>query len=388
MRKIIVLVIILGFAGYVGYRYFTSTEKAKSRRGSRTQIVAVETARIQKADLGDRVVFTGSIKAEERYDATPKISGILRQVNFNVGDVVHRGDVLAILDDDEHVLAVEQAEASLLVAKANANDAEKQLEISKRDYQRAQNLREQFVISAQEFDRTEATYRAQEAKYETALANVRLLEALLKTAQVKLGYTRIMAEWTEGPETRVIGRRYMDSGAIVTTATPVLSVLDINSVRAIISVSEKEYPKIAVGDTVTVSTDAFPGRKFPARVARVPQELGILTREAEVEVAIDNPQLALKPGMFVRADIEFARRNGATAAPLEAVVRRDDGRRGVYVVNADRNQVTFEPVTEGIIDGKLVELVDANGLLDREVVVLGQHLLKDGITIKIAGGDA
>ncbi len=143
-----------------------------------------------------------------------------------------------------------------------------------------------------------------------------------------------------------------------------------------------------MGDPVTITTDAFPGRKFPGRVTRIPQELGTLTREAEVEVAVDNPQLALKPGMFIRADIEFARRSGATAAPLEAVVRRDDGRRGIYVVNADRNQVTFEPVTEGIVDGKLVELVDANALVDREVVVLGQHLLKDGITIRVAGGGA
>ncbi len=384
MRKILIAGFLLAFAGFVAYQFFTVQAKTRQRRRG-GQIVAVETARIQKADLGDRVVFTGSVRAEERYDATPKISGILRQVSFNVGDVVRRGDVLAILDDDEHVLAVEQAEASLLVAKAAANDAEKQLEISRRDFQRAENLRAEMVISAQEYDKVEATYQAQAAKLETALAEVRLAEASLKTRKVILGYTRVMAEWTEGPDERVIGQRYMDAGAIVTANTPILSVLDINSVRAVISVPEREYPKIALNDTVIVTTDAFPGRQFRGRVSRIPQELGQLTREAEVEVAVDNQDLALKPGMFVRADIEFARRDGATAAPLEAVVRRDDGQRGVYVVNADRTQVTFEPVTEGIVDGSLVELVDANGLLDREVVVLGQHLLKDGITIRVAG---
>ncbi len=385
MRKALILLLLVGFVGYMGWVYFTTQSQARPGRTARSAIVAVETARIKKADLGDRVVFTGSIRAEERYDAAPKIAGIIRQVNFNVGDKVKRGDILAVLDDDEHRLAVEQAEASLKVAEANAHDAESQLAIARRDFERAQNLLREKVVSAQEFDRTDAAYKAQQAKHETAVAQVELARALLKTAQVKLGYTRVMAEWDTGSPQRVIGQRYMDAGGLVNVTTPILSVLDINTVRAIISVSEKEYPKIALGDLVAVTTDAFPGRRFQGRVSRIPEELGALTREAEVEVAVANADLALKPGMFVRADIEFARRVGAAAAPLEAVVRRDDGSRGVYVVDAGRSRVSFQPITEGIVDGKWVELVDGGNLLDREVVVLGQHLLKDGIAIRVAG---
>ncbi len=385
MRKILILLLIAGFLGVLAWKYLTTEAKAQNRRGARSNIVAVETARIKQADLGDRVVFTGSVRAEERYDASPKITGIIRQVNFNTGDVVNSGDVLAVLTDDEYTLNVEQAEASLLVAQAMANDAKQQLEIAKRDFIRAENLRKENVISAQEFDRTDATYKGQEAKYETALAEVRLAEASLKAAKVRLSYTRITAEWTEGPSRRVIGQRYMDAGALVSANTPILSVLDINTVRAVITVSEKDYPKMALGDTVQVTTDAFPGRIFPGQVARIPQELGTLSREAEVEVLVNNNDLALKPGMFIRADIEFALHEGATAAPIEAVVRRDDGRRGVYVVNDERNQVSFTPVTEGIIDGKLVELINGSSLLDSEVVILGQHLLKDGISIRVAG---
>ncbi|MCC8166765.1 MAG: hypothetical protein LIQ31_11585 [Planctomycetes bacterium] len=102
-------------------------------------------------------------------------------------------------------------------------------------------------------------------------------------------------------------------------------------------------------------------------------------------MAVDNYDLALKPGMFVRATIEFERADNAIAAPLAAVVRRDDGLRGVYIVNDDQDAVTFQPVTEGIVDGPYVELVNADGLLGREVVVLGQHLLKDGINVRVAG---
>lgn len=389
MRKVIALALLVACAGFVGWKYFATEIKQRSPgRGGARNVVAVETARIEQADLGDRVIFTGSIKAEERYDAAPKIAGIIRQVNFNVGDIVKRGDVLATLDDDEHRLEVDQAEAGLRVAQANANDAESQLEIARRDFIRAENLLAEKVISAQEYDRYDATLKAQQAKYETTIAQVKLAEAALKTAKVKLGYTRVIAEWNEGPEQRVIGQRFMDAGALATVTTPILSVLDIHTVRAVISVSEKEYPKISLGDQVAISTDAFPGRVFIGTVSRIPQELGAYTREADVEVAVDNKDQRLKPGMFVRADIEFQRRYGATAAPLEAVVRREDGKRGVYVLNDDRTQVSFQPVTEGIVDGQLVELVDGGNLMGREVVVLGQHLLKDGIAIRVAGDRA
>lgn len=388
MRKLLAVLLVGGFVGYMAWAYFSAEAKAGRGRSARSQIVAVETAAIKKADLSDKVTFTGSIKAAERYDAAPKISGILQRINFNVGDKVNLGDVIAVLDDDEHLLAVEQAEASLRVARAAANDAASQLEIIKRDYERAMTLRRELVISAQEFDRTDATFKAQQAKYETALAQVNQAETSLKTAQLKLSYTRVRADWNGGSDQRVIGQRYMDVGALVAVITPILSVLDITSVRAVIPVSEKEYPKITMNHPVTIITDAFPGRKFQGKVSRIPQELGALTREAEIEVEVDNVDTLLKPGMFVRADIEFARHTGVAAAPLSAIMRRDDGGRGVFVLDEGRKAVAFQPIVEGIADGNLVELVNGEELLGREVVTLGQHLLKDGMNVRVAGGNA
>lgn len=381
MKKYIVMGIVAAAVAAIGVKFFTTQSLVRGRPAIRT--VAVETARITRASLGDTARFTGSIYAEERYDATPKISGILRQVHFNVGDIVRRGDVLAVIDDDEYQLAVDQAKAKLRVAHANANDAEKQLEISRRNFSRTDNLLQENVISVQEYDAVEALYQAALAKKETAQAEVHHAEAELKTAEVRLGYTRIIAEWTNGPDDRVIGQRYKDAGAIVTTTTPVISVLDISTVRAVIAVTEKEYARLTQGDRAAVMTDAFPGRVFEGRVLRIPQELDADTREAEVEIAVDNPARELKPGMFIRADIEFARHDNTPAALLEAVVRREDGTRGVYVVSPDRTSVAFAPVTEGIVDGALVELVGADDLVDREVVTLGQHLLREGIAVKV-----
>ncbi len=385
MRKFLILLVLVGVAAAVAYKYVTTRAVPRDRAAA---VVAVETAMIGTASLGDRVVFTGSIVAEERYDAAPKISGIIRTINFNVGDKVKKGEILAVLDDDELRLEVEQRRASLDVSKATANDAKAQLEIARRDFERVDALRRERVISAQEFDKADAALKAQEARYETALANVTLAEAMLKTAEVRLGYTRVTADWDAGPDERVIGQRYLDAGALVAANTPIMSILDIGQVRAVIPVSEKDYPKVSIGHPVTVSTDAFPGRRYQGRISRIPQELGTLTRDADIEVAIANSDFSLKPGMFVRADIEFARRDGAVAAPLAAVVRRDDGSRGVYVVNEEQDSVAFAPVTEGIVDGNFVELVNGGGMLGSEVVTLGQHLLKDGITVRVANADA
>lgn len=385
MRKFLIFLLLAGFVGYVGYRYFTDENKPANSRRSAAALVAVETDTVKTADLSNKVIFTGSIRSEERYDASPKIAGIVKQINFNVGDTVRRGDVLAVLDDDEYRLAVEQAAASLLVSDANANDAERQLEIAHRDYDRAVNLHGSSVISSQELDRSEAAFQAAQAKHETALAQIRLSEAAFRSAQVRLGYTRITADWNGSSDQRVVGQRFVDAGGIVAANNPVLSILDINNVRAIVSVSEKEYPKMKIGGVVTVTTDAFPGRQFLGRVARIPQELGALTREAEVEVLINNVDLALKPGMFIRAEVEFARHADVAAAPVEAVVRRDDGRRGVYVLSDSRDRVTFKEVTEGIVDSGWVELVRGGDLLGSEVVTMGQHLLKDNIAVRVAG---
>ncbi|MDR2391032.1 MAG: efflux RND transporter periplasmic adaptor subunit [Planctomycetota bacterium] len=387
MRKFFVLLTLAAFAMYVGWRYWTIEGNVEAGRGdAANQVVAVETATIQRADLRDITVFTGSVRAEERYDAAPKISGIIRAINFDVGDTVRRGDILAVLDDDEYVLDVERAEASLKVSQAVAVDAESQLTIAARDFARAENLRRESVISPQEFDRYDAALKAQEAKRDTARAEVRLAEAALKTARVRLGYTRVTADWSGGQETRVIGRRFMDAGALATANTPILSVLDISVVRAVIAVSEKRYPGIVPDGEARVFTDAFPNRVFEGRIARIPQELDTLTREAEVEVRIENRDYILKPGMFIRANIEFARNPDAVAAPLEAVVRRDDGSRGVFLVDEERSSVSFRPVTEGIVDRGLVELVGGEDMDGREVVALGQHLLKDGMTIRVSGG--
>jgi multidrug efflux pump subunit AcrA (membrane-fusion protein) len=98
-----------------------------------------------------------------------------------------------------------------------------------------------------------------------------------------------------------------------------------------------------------------------------------------------NPEYLLKPGMFVRVQVEFARREDATLVPLTALVRRN-GKEGVFIVDIGNLKARFVPVTTGIINGELAEITEPQ--ISGLVVTMGNHLLEDGSDIVLPKRDA
>jgi RND family efflux transporter MFP subunit len=129
-----------------------------------------------------------------------------------------------------------------------------------------------------------------------------------------------------------------------------------------------------------VTTDAYPGQVFAGRIVRVAPLLKETSREARVEVEIPNPEGLLKPGMFVRAQIEFDRHDNATVVPTNALARRED-RQGVFLADLTEKKARFVPVTVGIRSGDEAEITAPP--LAGMVVTLGQHLLTDGSAIVV-----
>ena len=106
------------------------------------------------------------------------------------------------------------------------------------------------------------------------------------------------------------------------------------------------------------------------------------TRQARIEMTIDNPQHRLKPGMFIRATVVLARESEATVIPEQALTKRDD-RNGVFIVSENGQSVVWREVKVGIREGDRVQ-VEGQGLNGR-VVTLGQQLVNDGSSITIPG---
>ena len=345
--------------------------------------VAVETASLERGQLLDLRTFTGTLYAAARFDVAPKVGGRLEQLLVDLGDRVEKNQIVARLDDDEHVQELEQARAELEVAKANLAEAQSSSAANQRQFERIRELREQRVASQQELDTAQAEARAQRARVQVAEAQVAQREAALRAAEVRRAYATIRATWQGEDTSRVVGERFVDEGTMIGANAPIVSVIDVDRLTAVVFVSERDYPRLRIGQAASVFTDAHRGQTFPATVARIAPEFREESRQARVELAVPNEDGRLKPGMFVRVQVRLGQSDDALIAPLAALVERD-GETGLFAVDRDAGTASFVPVTVGIVEGEQAEIVAPT--LAGEVVTLGQHLLEDGAPV-ILGGD-
>ncbi|MFQ5902717.1 MAG: efflux RND transporter periplasmic adaptor subunit [Candidatus Binatia bacterium] len=382
MKKVLGVLIVVILIGLLGWQVFrrASTSLKGSPRRHRAVAVAVEVAPVKRATIRDVKFFAGSLLSKSYFVVAPKIAGRLEKLLVNIGDPVKRGQLIAVLDDEEYAQQVEQARAEMEVAIANVEESRSALDVSQREFERAQALRQKKIASESELDAAQAQYKAQNAKYKVALALVAQRKAALKAAQVRLSYTRIRGSWEDGYELRIVGERFVDEGAMLKANAPIVSILEIHSLRAVIHVIERDYSKVRVGQEAVVTTDAFPGRTFTGKIVRVAPLLKETSRQARVEIEVPNRDQLLKPGMFIRAQIEFARHNDVTVVPLSALAKRGD-QQGVFLADNETMKARFVPVTLGIVDGKMAEVVKPS--LSGSVVTLGHHLLEDGSPITL-----
>jgi RND family efflux transporter MFP subunit len=200
----------------------------------------------------------------------------------------------------------------------------------------------------------------------------------LNAAQVRFSYTQIVASWEDGNEERIVGERFVDEGEMLKANDPIVSVLEIHLLTAVIYVIERDYSLVKAGQEAVINTDAFPEKSFPGTIVRVAPLLRETSRQARVEIEVPNPERLLKPGMFIRAELEFAKHDDATVVPMAAIARRG-GQQGVFLADTQKKKATFVPVTLGITEKGLAEVLDPP--LSGAVVTLGQHLLEDGSSI-------
>ena len=377
-RILIVILVLIILIGWQGYRLMTRSDN-NSSQVNRNTVVPVEVAPVQVAAIRDLVTFTGSLQAISYVVIAPKISGRLEKLMVDIGDTVTQNELIATLDDDEYTQQVQQAKAELDLAQANVEEAYSSLEVAKRDFERTQALNKENFVSDSDLDTADARYKAQNAKYKVALAQVKQKIAELKTAEVRLSYTKIHAVWKDTSDTRIVGERFVDEGAMLTANSPIVSILDIHTIIAVIYVTDRDYSRLQIGQTAIITTDSLPNTKFTGKIVRIAPMLKENSRQAKVEIEIPNPDQILKPGMFIRAEIEFAKHDNATIVPIACLVKRD-GHQGVFLVDSKTIKARFVSVKLGIVNGTSAEIVSPS--ISGLVVVLGQHLLEDGSAIR------
>lgn len=183
----------------------------------------------------------------------------------------------------------------------------------------------------------------------------------------------------KAPISGTLTRYYTDIGGSVAPTMPLLNIADMDEVKVIVNIIEKDIPKIKHGQKAMIYVDAYPGRPFTGRVDTINQALDRMTRTAEVRIVMSNKKHLLKPGMFARVNIIVDERIGVLAVPVEAIMGVT-GRRYLFTVVG--NKAVKNDVTVGVDDGKMIEIIE--GLKENDVVVTaGQSKLNNDREVKV-----
>ncbi len=378
---IIIAILIAAGGSAVGYKVYQkatsqATAVAKKKKNQDTA-VAIEAVKPQTANLRDRRMFSGSLRPWSVYNVSPKVTGRLLNLPYNIGDAVPSGSEIARLDDTEYRQQVNQASADLEVAEAQRKEAEVMLTLRQQEFDRQKTLTDKMIGSRAQFESAQSALLAQKATLAMKSAEVKRVEAALANARIKLSDTVMRGDWDEGG-TRYVGERFVDEGALMQANQPIVSIAEIDRLKAAIFVIERDYPYVHPGQTAEITTDAYPDKVFIGKVSKISKVLQENARQATVLLEIPNRELLLKPGMFVRVHLEFARRADATVVPRSALVKRNR-KTGVFRLSAADGKAYFTEVEPGIVVDDMVEIVTPK--LKTPVITLGNHLLTHGCNV-------
>lgn len=362
--------------GAQGARQGAAGPAGAARGGGRGQLT-VELAPVVHAPVNRELAVVGNLVGDQTVSVVPKTAGRMQEITVKLGDRVTRGQRIARIEDQEIREQVKQAEAALEVGKATIRQREADLALAKTNVERSRNLFQRQLLPQQTLDDAEAKYQSAQAALDLARAQNNQSQARLDELRVTLENTIITS-----PVNGFVARRAADPGAYVSANAPIVDVVDIQRVRLIANIIEKDLKQVGVGAMARVEVDAFPGESFMGRIARVSPVLDPQTRTAPLEVEITNDQYRLKPGMYARVGIITESHPEALVVPTKAVVDAN-GTRGVYL--AVNNVAQFHPVKIGIEGNDRTEILDGVSEGDR-VVTTGAAGLRNGDPIILAGG--
>lgn len=376
---VIALVLALGaLAGLVAYRLAGSGEARRSGRGGPA---AVEVAPVERGAIELRRTFTGTLEARARFVVAANVGGRVERLLVDLSDPVAQGQVIAELDDAEQTQGVAEAGAELSVARANVADAEAALEIAERELRRLEGLEKGGLIPDAELDAVKSRYLARSTGVKVAKAELARAMASHRRARIRSDYTKVIATWSgDDEEPRAVAERHVAEGDNVAPNDPLITVVDLDPLDAVVHVTEREYGRLRAGQEATLTTDAYPGRTFPATIRRIAPVFHESSRQARMELEVANPERLLKPGMFVRTETVLERAEAATIVPLAALETRE-GKTGVFVVDEAGTKVAWRPVEVGIQEGDRIQIVGEG--IEGRVVTLGQQLISDGSAVTI-----
>ncbi len=297
----------------------------------------------------NELVLSGNIEAHESL-VSFKVQGRIIELPIEEGQSVEKGALLARLEDADYRQRVRIDEAGVRVRQANLAlalagtreqeikaaqqdmlDAQADLEQKKLDYDRAEGLFRDGVLSTRDRDladtalkRARATFHAAQQKYSQAVEGSRkediaIARANLNEADANLGMSRVNLDYTvlRAPATGVVTVRQAELGEVVVPGTPVVTLADLDHIWLRAYVAETDLGRIRWGQNAVITTDTFPGKQYQGRISFIASDAEFTPKSVQtnkervtlvyrIKIDVDNPNHELKPGMPADAHVALA----------------------------------------------------------------------------------
>ncbi len=410
---VVLLVVVVGLK-------FASNANAKNRP------VEVRLEQVGKRDLVAAVTASGQIEAKKQVDVSSEVTARILKIHVKEGDLVQQGELLIELDQVQFKGNVDRGEAGLAQANASNVQARANRDQAKRALDRQLELKKAAptLVTTEVVEQAQNAFDVADALVKSSDASVEQAKASLKEAQDNLKRTKLFA-----PISGKVVRLAVEEGEVAQTGAfskdvgLLMRIADLSVIQAKVKVDETDVVRLANGDSVSVSIDAFPDTTFIGRVTKIGNSASATSStgqssdravDFEVEVTLTNPPKDIRPDLSMTARIITDVRKGALSIPIIALTARADSaamgdnqpgmtlpasgmtpgdtgmtkkpkeREGVFVVH--HGVATFVPVKVGIAGDEFFEVL--TGLKEGDTIVAGSYQairdMKDSTKVKEA----
>jgi RND family efflux transporter MFP subunit len=384
MRKRTSLILAAGLALPVLTGLVACNSGPKGSEASAAEVPAAAVVAVSRGNIANVLNLAGQFQPYQVVDVHAKVSGYIRNVYVDIGDKVHVGETLAILEVPELNAQLKGTKSEF--ARSKDEIARAQHEVARAESEHsavhADYLRlvqaaaaQPGLIAQQELDNAQSKDLSTAAQIDAAQAALSAAEQGSDVADANRERVQDLNDYTHvtAPLNGVIIFRYADTGALIQAGTssdtqslPIVKLSQSDLLRLRVPVPEDAVRYVHVGQNMQVRVDAV-GRSLTGMVVRFTRNVSLETRTMETEIDVPNKDLSLTPGMYANTELQLDHRDNVLTIPVQAVVN-DGNRRTVLVVDS-QNHVQQRVVRTGMQGSELVEVT--GGLGEGERVIVG-----------------
>jgi len=350
MKKFFLSIAIIGVLAFVGtgivvsvWAAALSTPPEVIEKPDTTPTVAVQVVEPKRVE--DRLYLTGVADPWEAVTISAEIAGKIEWQGCEEGDTV---------DANQELIRINTTSIQARLDQARAEN-----KLSEQEFERVKELRARGISSPQEFDR--------------ASTNLEATSAVVRLAEVDFAHS-VIQPGIAG----IVDRLYNEAGEFVTVGKPLVRVVQVDKVKVLVGIPERDVPRFSNGDSVLMRFDALEEQIFNGKIFRIATTAEPASRSFITEIEVDNPGRILKPGMVARVALVREAYPEAITAPMFAVLSRPEGR---FVFVVEDGKAVMRSVEVGFFqDGEVLVTKGLNA--GDALITTGHRTLRDGQPVR------